>query len=142
MDLATSLARLEGSELHVIHTWTMYAESLLRSGRTKIPPTELNGLLAEAQEMHQIWVDQLLEPYELEDINHQVHLLKGTAATLIPQVAQEKEIDLIVMGTVSRTGISGLLIGNTAENVLRQVDCSVLTVKPDGFVTTVKPNNG
>lgn len=140
MDLATSLARLEHSELHVIHTWTMYAESLLRSGRTKIPPTELNRLLAETEEMHHIWLDQLLEPYGLENLNHQIHLLKGSASTLIPELAREKEVDLIVMGTISRTGITGLLIGNTAENVLRQVDCSVLTVKPDGFVTSVKLN--
>ncbi|NJO21650.1 MAG: universal stress protein [Sphingomonadales bacterium] len=41
------------------------------------------------------------------------------------------------MGTVTRTGIAGFLIGATAEDVLRQVDCSVLTVKPDGFVTPV-----
>jgi universal stress protein E len=42
------------------------------------------------------------------------------------------------MGTVSRAGIAGLLIGNTAEKVLPQVDCSMLTVKPEGFVTPVK----
>ncbi len=42
------------------------------------------------------------------------------------------------MGTVSRTGVAGLLIGNTAERILRQVDCSVLTVKPDGFITPVR----
>ena len=42
------------------------------------------------------------------------------------------------MGTVSRTGVTGFLIGNTAEKVLRQVDCSVLVVKPDKFVTPVK----
>jgi nucleotide-binding universal stress UspA family protein len=42
------------------------------------------------------------------------------------------------MGTVSRTGVAGLLIGNTAEKVLNQVGCSVLTVKPDGFITPVK----
>ena len=42
------------------------------------------------------------------------------------------------MGTVVRTGIDGLFIGSTAAKVLRQVDCSVLTVKPDGFKTPVK----
>jgi nucleotide-binding universal stress UspA family protein len=46
-------------------------------------------------------------------------------------------IDLLVMGTVCRTGIAGFLIGNTAEEVLNQVDCSVLTVKPEGFETPV-----
>jgi hypothetical protein len=43
------------------------------------------------------------------------------------------------MGTLARTGIAGLFIGNTAEAVLHQVNCSVLTVKPEGFVTPVKP---
>jgi nucleotide-binding universal stress UspA family protein len=41
------------------------------------------------------------------------------------------------MGTVCRTGIPGLIIGNTAERVLDVVDCSVLTVKPEGFVSPV-----
>ena len=41
------------------------------------------------------------------------------------------------MGTVCRTGIAGFFIGNTAESILQQVDCSVLTVKPDGFVSPV-----
>ena len=49
----------------------------------------------------------------------------------------DKDIDLLVMGTVCRTGIAGFLIGNTAEEVLNQVDCSVLTRKLEGFVTPV-----
>lgn len=44
----------------------------------------------------------------------------------------------MVMGTVARTGISGFFIGNTAEKILRNVNCSVLTVKPDSFETPVK----
>ncbi|MCZ7543179.1 MAG: universal stress protein [Anaerolineae bacterium] len=57
---------------------------------------------------------------------------------LIPKLAVRHKIDLIVMGTASRTGISGFLIGNTAENVLRQVNISVLAVKPEGFVSPVR----
>ena len=41
------------------------------------------------------------------------------------------------MGTVCRTGIAGFFIGNTAEKTLQQVDCSVLMVKPEGFVSPV-----
>jgi len=41
------------------------------------------------------------------------------------------------MGTVARTGIQGFIMGNTAENILNQLDCSVLAVKPPGFVTPV-----
>jgi nucleotide-binding universal stress UspA family protein len=67
-----------------------------------------------------------------------VYLLKGEAERLIPELAKAREVELIVMGTVCRTGLAGFLIGNTAEKVLRQVDCSVLTIKPDGFITPVK----
>jgi nucleotide-binding universal stress UspA family protein len=65
-------------------------------------------------------------------------LLKGDAEALIPALAKRKGVELIVMGTVCRTGIAGFIIGNTAENILQQVDCSVLTVKPEGFVSPVK----
>ena len=43
----------------------------------------------------------------------------------------------VVMGTMGRTGIAGLLVGNTAESILKRVACSVLTVKPEGFVPPV-----
>lgn len=41
------------------------------------------------------------------------------------------------MGTVCRTGLSGFFIGNTAEKILDEVHCSVLTVKPDGFQSPI-----
>lgn len=41
------------------------------------------------------------------------------------------------MGTVARTSLPGFFMGNTAEDVLSQLDCSVLAVKPPGFVTPV-----
>jgi nucleotide-binding universal stress UspA family protein len=41
------------------------------------------------------------------------------------------------MGTVARTGISGLIIGNTAEAILNQLTCSVPAIKPPGFQTPV-----
>ena len=53
-------------------------------------------------------------------------------------MARQLDADLVVMGTVGRTGIAGLFIGNTAEMVLEQVQCSVLAVKPPGFVSPVQ----
>jgi nucleotide-binding universal stress UspA family protein len=51
---------------------------------------------------------------------------------------EEEKIDTIVMGTVARVGIAGFLMGNTAETILGRVACSVLAVKPEGFVTPVQ----
>ena len=47
-------------------------------------------------------------------------------------------ITTLVMGTVARTGIPGLLIGNTAETVLDRARCSVLAVKPSDFRSPIR----
>jgi nucleotide-binding universal stress UspA family protein len=53
-------------------------------------------------------------------------------------MAKQLHVDLVVMGTVARTGIAGLFIGNTAETILEQLQCSVLAVNPLGFVSPLK----
>jgi universal stress protein E len=137
IELATSLARLGQSELLIVHAWRMYGESMIR-GRGGFSTEEVERSLREAQDAHRQWLTEFLQQHPLEDLKYKVYLLKGEAGPLITELAQAKAIDLIVMGTVSRAGIAGLLIGNTAEKVLQQVDCSMLTVKPEGFVTSVK----
>jgi nucleotide-binding universal stress UspA family protein len=138
MALATSLALRERCELLVIHTWTFPWESRLRSISPKLPPEKIDQWIEGAQNRHKRSLVDLLQHYELENLKHQVYFLKGEAGNLIPKLVKLREVELIVMGTVCRTGVAGLLIGNTAERILRQVDCSVLTVKPDGFITPVK----
>ena len=138
MDLATTLAHRERCELLIIHTWSFTLESHVQSGRIKVPQSKMDEWGRGLRDTHRRSLGELLQLYDLENLKHQVYMLKGEAGNLIPALAAEKEVELIVMGTLSRTGISGLLIGNTAEKVLRQVDCSVLTVKPEGFITPVK----
>jgi len=87
--------------------------------------------------LHKQQFDKLVGNYALQDLNHRLHLLKGDASVVITDLAAKKRVDLIVMGTVCRTGIAGFFIGNTAENVLQRVDCSMLTVKPEGFISPI-----
>jgi nucleotide-binding universal stress UspA family protein len=138
MDLATSLALRHDAELHIVNTWTLPGESLLTHGRAQIPPAELEKLLRRTESKHKDALDKLLARYDLDKLQHKIHFLKGEAKNLIPAVAERNNIGLIVMGTVGRTGIPGFFIGNTAEDVLNQVNCSVMAVKPEGFVTPVK----
>jgi len=138
LDLATSLAHRERCDLLIIHAWSFAVESHVRSGRVKVPQSKLDEWLRGLRDTHRRSLGKLLQLYDLENLKHQVYLLKGEAGRLIPALAAAREVELIVMGTLSRSGVAGLLIGNTAEKVLRQVDCSVLTVKPEGFITPVK----
>jgi len=139
LDLATSLARLEKSLLHVVHVWRLPHEAMYRSGRTRIPKRKLEAMRAGVRDQARKSLDELVAGYALQDLRHRVHLLEGEPRVLLPELVQQERIDLIVMGTVCRTGIPGFLIGNTAEHVLQHVDASVLTVKPEGFVTPVTP---
>ncbi len=74
-----------------------------------------------------------LKPQYLQN-NFKKLLLQGYAEQLIPQQVEKTEADLLVIGSVARTGI---IMGNTAEEVLSNVKCDVLTLKPDGFVSPV-----
>lgn len=137
MDLAISLAELEESELHVVHCWIPFLEGRLRS-RSSLTPAEVDKFVRDRRKSHKVWFDQFLGRFNLSALPHKVHLLKGDPAGLIVDLARKKRIELVVMGTVCRTGLAGFFIGNTAEKVLQEVDCSVLAVKPDGFVTPVR----
>jgi nucleotide-binding universal stress UspA family protein len=137
LDLATSLGQREGARLHVVHGWRLEGESILRSGRARVSRLELEALLERTHQRHRAALTDLVQPYCLDPADAKLHLMKGRPAEVIAKVAREADVDLIVMGTVGRTGIAGFFMGNTAENVLQAVDCSVLAVKPEGFRSPV-----
>lgn len=66
------------------------------------------------------------------------HVVEGLPETVIEQVASKVDAELVILGTIGRTGISAALIGNTAEHVIDQLDCDVLALKPDGYVSPLQ----
>jgi universal stress protein E len=139
MDLAISLAERESAQLDVLHTWRLEGESILRGGRARLPKAEVDLLVEEERRRHQERLQALLADYGrgLDDPN--VHFVKGDAATGIREWAEQLHADVIVMGTLGRTGIPGFVIGNTAEEVLHTTDTSILAVKPGAFVSPISP---
>jgi nucleotide-binding universal stress UspA family protein len=138
MDIALSLAELEHSQLHFLHAWWTYGLSILSSGRTKIRRDQLREYVLSYEKAHRERFEEFLNDYSFDHLNHRVHFVQGEARNLIPVLAARYRINLVVMGTISVLGFAGSLIGSTAEEVLPQLRCSMLTVKPEGFVTPVK----
>jgi len=66
------------------------------------------------------------------------HIHEGLPEDIIPEVAKDLDAELVIIGTIGRQGISAALIGNTAEHVIDMLNCDVLALKPEGFVTPVK----
>ncbi len=146
MELAGSLAVSEFAELHVVHAWEAFGEDALRhSGFMSRPEAEVDAYVEQVHRRHAELLDALLQESvaklggqdAVDYIRPQLHLLKGSARRMIPELAKRLKIDCIVMGTVARTGVPGFIMGNTAETMLQQIDCSVLAVKPEGFLTPV-----
>jgi nucleotide-binding universal stress UspA family protein len=138
MQLASSLRERENARLDIVHAWKLPYESTLRRGRFRLADTELQMLLKLEQERHQSRLQALLEPYGIAVDDENVQLVKGEAAKSINRVAEQKNSDIIVMGTLGRVGIPGLFIGNTAEEIIQTTKCSLLAVKPTGFISPVE----
>jgi nucleotide-binding universal stress UspA family protein len=138
LDLATSLGQLDDSDVHVVHAFSSTGERMARASRRGLVPAEeiQRGAEAEAAERQALFRD-VVEPYLDLPVRLHLHLIQGDPHETLPLFARERDVDLIVMGTLGRTGVPGFFMGNTAEDVLRQADASVLTLKPEGFVSPV-----
>ena len=136
LDLAVSLARSEHSELHIIHCWRLPMEGTLRA-RQEFSKDTVDNMIDDLREVHKQRLKKLLDAQDMDGITTHIHQLKGNPGILISRMAAEQGIDLVIMGTVCRTGIAGFFIGNTAEKVLQDIQCSVLAIKPEGFQTPV-----
>ncbi|NRQ42491.1 universal stress protein UspE [Rheinheimera sp. YQF-2] len=62
------------------------------------------------------------------------HVQEGMPEDVLPTVATELDAEMVIIGTIGRTGLSAAIIGNTAEHVIDRLDCDVLAVKPADFV--------
>ena len=144
LEIAGTLALSEFADLYVVHVWDAIGEILLRGTVVSTPETEVAVYVDQVRERHASYLAALLQEVTgilgadaLDYLKPKTHLLRGEARKKIPVLARKLGVDLVVMGTVGRGGIPGLLMGNTAETILQQVDCSVLAIKPPGFVTSV-----
>ena len=108
--LASSLARDSKAMLHIVFVQEQAQELANDVGR-----------------FHELW--KTLPKATNVDFEH--HLLHGHPAEEIERFAEENKVDVIVMGTFGRRGLSRALLGSVAEAVMRNAKVPVLTVRPD-----------
>lgn len=128
--IGSVVAKARDAEMHVLHAleypWdpdTTVADPKQRAYRHKArvhAEAEIASHLAcaEAQSLHK---------------PAQVVIREDLAENAILNYIEYQKIDLLIMATIARSGLSGFLMGNTAERLMPQIACSVLAVKPDDF---------
>ena len=144
LEMASSLSLSDFAELHIVHVWDTIGDSVLRGPFVDMPEEKVTAFLKQVEHRCAANLSALVQevingfgPETMSYLKPETHLLKGSPRKEIPILAKRIEADLVVMGTVARTGIPGFIIGNTAETILNQIDCSVLAIKPPGFVSPI-----
>ncbi|MDJ0771468.1 MAG: universal stress protein [Ilumatobacter sp.] len=129
------LARPE-DELHIVTAWELMGEATLRSspfiGANQHSVDELHER-CEAE--HRQVLENLVAEHSMPTDDIELHVRNSSAPEAIVDLVERHKINQLVIGTIGRSGLPGLLIGNTAEELLTEVTCSILVVKPPGFVT-------
>lgn len=129
------VAQQASAEFHLLHV--VDSMDVPEDIISRIP--EGSSLRREINEEAKHRFDGFVESLNTDPDQVQRHLSFGTPWQEVGRLAKHLNIDLIALGTVGRSGIKGVLLGNTAEKVLGTCDCSILTVKPDGFVSPIDP---
>lgn len=118
----------------IAHVWSVYGESLIKD---YLKRDEFEALVNDAEQESRRQMEELLQPFSVSATDSHVHLLRGEPAQQLIQFVNEGGCDVLVLGTVARSGISGLLLGNTSETLINRVECSVIAIKPAGFKTPI-----
>ncbi|HKM37378.1 MAG TPA: universal stress protein [Thiopseudomonas sp.] len=120
--LISNAFEIAGIAKATLHVFTAHPSPMLSAAD---PTFQLRETI-EARYREQCY--DFVKKFELDD--EQMHVKEGPADVLIPEMARELDAVVTVIGTVARTGLSGALIGNTAEAVLDAVETDVLVLKP------------
>lgn len=131
-----SLAERVKGELHLLHCYNPLPRTMVFDASII---TDYDGYAGQVRERHEKAFEHLAGSNELD--SHAAHLLQGYPEEVIPELVERQNVNLLVMGAVSRSRLDSALLGHTAERLLDDCPCDILVVKPDGFVDPSKPGN-
>ncbi|MEE4299533.1 MAG: universal stress protein [Pseudomonadales bacterium] len=142
---ARALAAAQDAELHLVHVWDAPGAALVRrwaapadadaSARDYTAQVEARRREAFARIEARLRGDGADSAQS--GLRVRAHFLQGSPRQRLPELTRSLGAEVLIMGTTARTGVPGLVIGNTAEDVLNSVDCGLLSVKPPSFVSPI-----
>jgi nucleotide-binding universal stress UspA family protein len=123
-ETALSFTKRTGAQLHLVHIYEPdYPLTTVMAMPIVLPPVQV----AQGVRRH---LKQLAKKYGIELRSGNAHAAEGRPFEEICRIAREQKIDLIVAATRGNTGMKHLLLGSTAERIVRYSPCPVLVVHP------------
>jgi universal stress protein E len=131
LDIGVALSKEHDLQLHVLH-----AIEILPVG----DPTGFGIASDVAANMHHEARERILLELSMSGLARPpvVRVVSGAPETAILEIIEKNNIDLVIMGTIARSGLAGILTGNTAERLLPRLQCSLLALKPDDFLCPIQ----
>lgn len=126
---ARSLAILTGAQLHLLHVITELSDQR----RKRVPADVINTFIHEVTQVANTDMETFCQRHFANAaeqgirITHEVVVGHGYADII--DVADQRGADMIIMGTHGKTGLEKMLVGSTAERVVRHASIPVLTVR-------------
>lgn len=131
-EAALKFANCLNSEVHLVNAYPGAPITIA----AEIPEFDTSNYRETIAENHKIALAEHAMPFHIP-AEHQ-HVREGLPEQVIPELAEELDAELVVLGTIGRTGFSAALLGNTAEHVINAINCDLLALKPEGFVSPIK----
>lgn len=135
---AVTLAqRLGIDEITLVHAWSAAGLAFLDRPRARVAPADIEKYMQDCEASASDAMTQIIDLAQAQFANQGISfvpkMVMGLPHVAIPQAVKDEDADILVIGSANRSGIMGLLIGNTAEAILNALECSVFVVKPEGL---------
>jgi nucleotide-binding universal stress UspA family protein len=125
---AVSFACDFGAKLYVLHV----SETLDDIGQSRADRASADEMLEKVQDLAAGELEDASTPDLLQKLEYEIAYRTGKPFLEIIKFAEEKKIDMLVMGTHGRSALEAAILGSTAEKVVRKASCPVLTVRRPG----------
>jgi nucleotide-binding universal stress UspA family protein len=130
LDWALMLYGFGDAHLTIFQAWTVFGASILKS---HMPPEEFTKFSEATRRREEDALARFVQPFAEQLKSVAVESVYGEPDEAIVRFVEANGINVVVMGTVARAGIAGVIMGNTAERVLQRLRGSVVAIKPPEF---------
>jgi universal stress protein E len=132
LSTAQGLSDALHGEVHVFHAFDVTAAIAMSTDAMSMPiALPINDFVDAMRAEHTEAVERLCKEHRVA--RERVHVLQGGTRQQLLALTNQLRADAVVMGAISRSGLKGLFLGNTAEDVLDRLHCDLVIVKPEGF---------
>jgi universal stress protein E len=124
LEYGKMLSQLTNNKLNIVSSFTIPSPS----STLDLPPVDYDLIRKNNKSSIETKLQALLKQHQLPLEN--IHVVEGSPNRALSDFIVKSGSQLLILGSVGRTGISAMFIGNTAEQILSEMSCEILAIKP------------